>query len=313
MSASTSNRTAGDDQALAESYRLCRELARRTARNFYYAFRVLPAEKQTAMCALYAFFRRTDDLGDEPGSKERKRAALDAWRTALRRAWSSAPGDPIEADDPLLPAIIDTARRYAIPYEYFATAIDGVESDLERTTFATYAELDEYCYQVASVVGLASIHVWGFDARPSAYEAAKRCGYAFQLTNIVRDVVEDANLGRTYLPLEALARHGVDVAQLREPKPADRAAQEHRRALIREVAERAEAYYRDAAELVPHLSRDGRAVYAAMREIYHALLVKIRRRDYDVFTTRVRLAGWYKALIALKHMGPKLLKLRTGS
>jgi len=313
MSTSTTSAAAHSAVTLAESYRLCRELARRAARNFYYAFRVLPAEKQAAMCALYAFFRRTDDLGDEPGSKDQKRAALAAWRAALRRALSTAAADSTELDDPLLPAIADTARRYSIPHEYFETAIDGVESDLERTTFADYAELEGYCYQVASVVGLASIHVWGFDAQPPAYEAARRCGYAFQLTNIVRDVVEDANLGRTYLPLEALTRHGLDVAQLREPRLVDRAAQERRRALICEVAERAEGYYRDAAALVPYLSRDGRAIYAAMREIYHALLVKIRRRDYDVFTNRVRLPGWYKALIALRHMGPKLFKFRAGS
>lgn len=319
MSASTSTAAVPVAPALAESYRLCCQLARRAARNFYYAFCVLPADKQNAMCALYAFFRRTDDLGDESGSKEQKRAALAAWRAALRRALSAAASDTTEASDstvmgdPLLPAIADTAWRYSIPHEYFETAIDGVETDLERTTFATYAELEDYCYQVASVVGLASIHVWGFNAQPPAYEAARRCGYAFQLTNIVRDVVEDANLGRTYLPLEALTRHGVDVAQLREPKLAERSAQERRRALIREVAERAEGYYRDAEKLAPYLSRDGKAIYAAMREIYHALLVKIRRRDYDVFAGRVRLNGWRKTWIALKHMGPKLLPFRFGS
>lgn len=312
MTDATTTTVAPAASALAESYRLCCDLARRAARNFYYSFRVLPKEKRTAMCALYAFFRRTDDLGDEPGSKDEKRAALAAWRAALRRAWSVESSGADQADDPLLPAIADTIRRYSIPHEYFETAIDGVETDLERTTFATYAELEAYCYQVASVVGLASIHVWGFDARPPAYEAARRCGYAFQLTNIVRDVVEDANLGRTYLPLEALTRHGVDVAQLREPKLSEAKAQERRRALIVEVAERAEGYYRDAEKLVPYLSRDGRAIYAAMREIYHALLIKIRRRDYDVFTARVRLPGWYKALIAVKHMGPKLLPFRFG-
>lgn len=312
MSTSTTIATARAATSLTESYRLCCELARSVARNFYYAFRVLPTEKRTAMCALYAFFRRTDDLGDEPGSKEQKRAALAAWRAELRRALSNTAA-AAESSDPLLPAIADTVRRYSIPHEYFETAIDGVETDLKRTTFATYAELEDYCYQVASVVGLASIHVWGFDAKPAAYEAARKCGYAFQLTNIVRDIVEDANLGRTYLPLEALTRHGVAIAELREPRLGDRAARERRRALVREVAERAEGYYRDAAALVPYLSRDGRAIYAAMREIYHALLIKIRRRDYDVFAGRVRLTGWRKTWIALKHMGPKLLPFRFGS
>jgi len=310
MSAPTS---VAPSSPLAESYRLCTDLARRSARNFYYSFWTLPPAKQEAMCALYAFFRRTDDLGDEAGTVEEKRTALKAWRAEFTRLWSLKPDEPAESADPLLPAILDAARRYRIPREYFELAIDGVESDLDRTTFATFAELEEYCYQVASAVGLACIHVWGFDPRPEAYEAARRCGLAFQLTNIVRDVVEDAGLGRTYLPLEALERHGLTALQLAAPTLEDRAANERRRALIREVAERAEAYYADARKLMPYLSRDGRAIYAAMIDIYHALLVKIRRRDYDVFTARVRLAGWYKALLALRRMGPKLLPFRFGS
>jgi len=299
--------------ALAESYRLCGELAQRAARNFYYAFRVLPTEKRAAMCALYAFFRRTDDLGDEAGTRTEKQAALTAWRVALRRASTAELSHAAEFADPLLPALIDTARRYRIPAEYFEIAIDGVESDLDRTTFATFAELEAYCYQVASVVGLASIHVWGFDPQAAALEAARRCGIAFQLTNILRDVVEDACLGRTYLPLETLAKHDLTPEQLAATTLADAAATERRRALIREVAERAEAYYRDAAALTPYLSRDGRAIYGAMFDIYHALLIKIRRRNYDVFTERVRLAGWYKGLLALKRMWPKLLPFRIGS
>ena len=298
---------------LEESYRLCREVACRAARNFYYSFWALPAAKREAMCALYAFFRRTDDIGDEPGTREDKRTALQAWRAEFLEAWPLKADEHRDFTDPLLPAIVDAAQRFQIPREYFETAIDGVESDLERTTFATYDELEHYCYQVASVVGLACIHVWGFRDEPAAREAARRCGLAFQLTNIVRDVVEDAGLGRTYLPLEALTRHGVTPAELAAPTLGDASANERRRALIREVAERAEGYYADARKLMPYLSRDGRAIYAAMIDIYHALLVKIRRRDYDVFRERVRLPGWYKALLALRRMGPKLLPFRFGS
>ncbi|MCE9604813.1 MAG: squalene/phytoene synthase family protein [Planctomycetia bacterium] len=299
--------------SLDESYRLCRELARRAARNFYYAFWVLPPEKQRAMCALYAFFRRTDDLGDDQGSVEEKRAALNSWRAALRRAWSADLAQGEEFADPLLPALIDSARRFRIPAEYFEIAIEGVESDLDRTGFATFAELEAYCYQVASVVGLACIHVWGFDPQPAAYEAARRCGLAFQLTNILRDIVEDANLGRTYLPLEDLARYDLTPAQLAATKLEDAQAAERRRALVHEVSERAEAYYRDARALLPFLSRDGKSIYAAMFDIYHALLLKMRRRNYDVFTSRVRLPAWYKAALALRRMWPKLLPFRTSS
>ena len=138
---------------MADSYRDCCQLTRATAGNFYYSFWVLPAEKRRAQCALYAFFRRTDDLGDTQAPIEERRRALSDWRAAWQRAQHD------DCVDPLLPAIVDAVRRYAIPPEYLTTAIDGVASDLDRTRFAAFDELQAYCYQVAGVVGLASIHV----------------------------------------------------------------------------------------------------------------------------------------------------------
>ncbi len=284
------------DVALEESYRICSTTARRAAGNFYYSFWALPAAKRRSMCALYAFFRRTDDLGDDAGSVDERGAALTRWRGSLMNAAAG------KFDDPLFPALLDTIHRYEIPLEYFETAIDGVETDLARTEFATLAELEGYCYQVASVVGLACIHVWGFHREPSAYEAAHHCGTAFQLTNIVRDVKEDAERGRVYLPRQLLLQHGISPQSLIDG---------HFDAVvcdvIRSVAYHAEEHYASARRLTPYLSADGRRAYGAMLAIYHGLLKRIHAANYDVFTTRIRLPAWRKTAIALQHMWPRFV------
>lgn len=281
--------------SLEASYVACQNLARVAARNFYYSFWVLPKPKRRAMCALYAFFRRTDDLGDD-GPIAARRAALDDWRAA----WHEAQADRF--CDPLLPAVVDTVRRYAIPPEYLETAIDGVASDLVRSRFATFEELSEYCYQVASVVGLACIHVWGFRREPQAYEAAKRCGIAFQLTNILRDVGEDARLGRVYLPQDELAQFGLNDDDLRGGEQLIRTSDPRWRRFFDFQLERAESYYRDARALTTYLEPDGLAVYGAMVDIYHALLVKLRQCDGDVFSARISLPGWRKTMLAARHL-----------
>jgi phytoene synthase len=289
--------------SLHASYAACQNLARVAARNFYYSFWVLPKPKRRAMCALYAFFRRTDDLGDD-GPIAARRAALDDWRAA----WHEAQAD--RCRDPLLPAVIDTVRRYAIPPEYLETAIDGVASDLVRSRFATFEELSEYCYQVASVVGLACIHVWGFRQEPAAYEAAKRCGIAFQLTNILRDVGEDARLGRIYLPQAELAQFGLSDDDLRRGDELIRTRDPRWQRLFAFQLERAESYYRDARALTAYLDPDGLAVYGAMVDIYHGLLVKLRHCGGDVFSARISLPGWRKTLLAARHLlwrRPRLL------
>lgn len=284
--------------SLEASHAACRDLARHAARNFYYSFWILPKRKRAAMCALYAFFRRTDDLGDDEGPLEERRAKLAAWRKSLRRGMND------DFDDPLLPAIVDTVRAYSVPIEYLETAIDGVETDLDRSRFATFDELAGYCYQVASVVGLASVHVWGFQKEPEAYRAAEACGVAFQLTNILRDVAEDAGRGRIYLPQDELIRFGVTEENLRRGLVDDRL-----RAIFRFEVERTADYYRRAEALTPYLSDDGAGIYATMMDIYRALFEKIRRRDGDVFRERVRLSGWHKTALAARHLAPRLLRL----
>jgi phytoene synthase len=281
---------------LAESYDICRSTARRAAGNFYYSFWALPREKRLAMCALYAFFRRTDDLGDEGGSIDARRAALHTWRESLTHAVAGT------FDDPLLPALADVVHRYSIPLEYLTTSIAGVESDLSRTQINTSAELDRYCYQVASVVGLSCMHVWGFRSDPRALAAAHACGVAFQVTNILRDVREDAERGRVYLPLEVLLRHGVDPSHLLAGT-----CDEHVRAVVRELADETAGRYRDARELFPYLSDEGRRSYGAMWAIYYELLKRIRAANGDVFSRRIRVPTWRKTTIALRYMLPRLM------
>src|SRR5258706_11230835 len=190
---------------LAESYSFCRSVARTRAKNFYYAFVLLPREQRNAMCAIYAFMRYCDDLSDEPGASLEP---LDRWRCALVDALSGK----FDAY-PAWPAFRDTVVLYRIPHEYFFQVIEGVKSDLEPRCLATFDELYGYCYQVASVVGLSIIHVFGFDP-PAALPLAEKCGIAFQLTNILRDIGEDAARGRIYLPAEDLDRFGVSAADM---------------------------------------------------------------------------------------------------
>src|SRR5579883_3461293 len=195
------------NRAIEESYEYCRRVARSRAKNFYYSFLLLSEQQRKAMCAIYAFMRQCDDLSDEPGAT---RAALDGWRGELLDALAGR-----FSGHPVWPAFHHTVRRFGIPHEYLLEMIDGVVSDLEPRRFETFPELYRYCYQVASVVGLTTIHIFGFDTS-SALSLAEKCGVAFQLTNILRDIQEDAARNRIYLPAEDLRRFGVREEDLRQ-------------------------------------------------------------------------------------------------
>src|SRR6185369_5380403 len=167
-------------------YRHSQELARRTAGNFYYSFLTLPRDRFRAMCVLYAFMRVTDDIGDDERPAADRTRDLTAWRDALARVCDGG-----TTDHPVLPAVADILKTYRVPREYLDAVIMGVEADLDTVSFETFAQLNDYCYHVAGAVGLACIHIWGFhDDRAKA--AAVDCGTAFQLTNILRDLAEDA-------------------------------------------------------------------------------------------------------------------------
>ena len=171
---------------IEHSYRYCRNIARKRARNFYYSFIVLPRAKSDAMCAVYAFMRFCDDIADDPEIDGDRERMLAKWGESLVKG---AEGD--YGDSPILPAFHDTIRRFNIPIDYFQELIDGAAMDLRVDKYRTFDDLYDYCYKVASVVGLVCIHIFGFSS-PKARNYAEFCGIAFQLTNILRDVREDA-------------------------------------------------------------------------------------------------------------------------
>ena len=271
-----------------ESYRYCVRVARSRAKNFYYSFILLSSQQRKAMCAIYAFMRYCDDLSDEPGAT---RVPMERWRAELEDALEGR-----FSDHPVWPAFHHTVRRFGIPHDYFRRMIDGVSSDLEPHRFETFDELYRYCYQVASVVGLTIIHIFGFDTR-SALPLAEKCGIAFQLTNILRDVREDAELGRIYFPMEDLRRFDVSEEDLRSGKKTEAFLK-----LMRFEAGRARAYYNESAPLLDLIHPRSRSSLWALISIYSRLLERIEATNYDVFTRRVRLSLFEKSWIVVRAM-----------
>jgi 15-cis-phytoene synthase len=282
--------SAADSEELARSYAYCERLARREAGNFYLAFRLLPAEQRRAMCALYSFMRVADDLADGPGAPEEKRGPLQDWRRRLDEALEGVYSHPLH------PAFHHAIHRFGVPPLYLHAVIDGVEMDLDAAHYAIFSDLYPYCYRVASAVGLACIHIWGF-AGEQAKEYAEAAGIAFQLTNILRDLGEDAGRGRVYLPREDLERFGYREEDLRRGVRDDRF-----RALMHFEVERAAAFYRKGEPLAPLLRPAGRAVFLTMLRTYRSLLDAIVRRDYDVFSSRVRLSRVHKLWLAARAL-----------
>jgi len=293
---------------LVMAYSVCKGITRMAARNFYYAFLVLPRRKREALCAVYAFMRRCDDITDDPklGLPER-RQQLETWLDALHRAQQGTP-----TDDAILLALTDAQRRYAIPAGLLdelahGTAMDVEEAEASMQTgsgvihYNTFEDLRLYCYRVASVVGLVCIHVFGY-RDPAAEPLAERCGLAFQMTNIIRDVKEDAGLGRVYLPEEDLAKFNLtlsDVLSVSDPS--------RLRPVLALEADRAREFYVSGEELIPYVSEDSQPALWVLIIIYRGLLEKIALKQYDVFTARVALSTWEK----LRILGKGFLKRLT--
>jgi phytoene synthase len=280
----------GLGRSLVHSYRFCEALTRQEAGNFYPAFRVLPGSQRLPLCALYAFMRVADDLSDEPGPMAAKRANLALWRQGLEGVWRG------EFTHPCHEALAHTVDKHAIPRAYLEAVLDGVQMDLEWVGYTTFADLRLYCYRVASAVGLACIHVWGF-SRARAKIHAEQAGLAFQLTNILRDLGEDAARGRVYLPREDLLRFGYSEEKLHGGE-----RDEAFRALMRFQVQRARSLYAAAWRLVPLLSPPGRAVFLAMAKTYRSLLDAIEASDYDVFKSRIRVSKWRKLMFLLQAL-----------
>jgi 15-cis-phytoene synthase len=297
---------------LVMAYSVCRGITRTAAKNFYYAFLVLPRRKREALCAVYSFMRRCDDLADDASlSLPERRQKLESWLDALHRAQQGQP-----TDDPILLALTDAQRRYHIPAGLLdelahGTAMDVVDapaaheaevghaSGLTLTVqYKTFDDLRGYCYRVASVVGLVCIHIFGYKD-PEAEPLAETCGLAFQLTNIIRDVKEDAAQGRVYLPEEDLAKFGLSAADLlTAPDPA------RLRPLLALEADRAREFYKSGDDLIPFVSEDSQPALWVLVTIYRRLLEKIAEKQYDVITAKVALSTSEK----LRILGKGFLK-----
>lgn len=272
------------------SYRHCCRLARRSASSFYWSFWLLPRDKRLAMCALYAFSRRADDLADSPDPLEVRRRNLEAWRRSLDRALEG------QFDDPLLPALADAVARFEIPPRHLRAILEGVEMDLAPHRYEDFDELRGYCHRVASAVGLACLHIWGFEGDPET-EAALDCGVAFQLTNILRDLKEDADHGRVYLPREDLRRFDYAEEELLAG-----VCDKRFHDLMQFEIRRTETLYRHTAPLYASLSPEGRRALGMMSSTYWRLLQEIRRREGDVLRRRIRIPLGGKLAIAAAHL-----------
>ena len=289
---------------LVMAYSVCKGITRTSAKNFYYAFLVLPRRKRQALCAVYAFMRRCDDIADDPTlALPDRRQKLDTWLDALHRAQQGEP-----TDDAILLALTDAQRRFAIPAGLLDELAHGTAMDVEQeensaqTTSApgltiqyrTFHDLRLYCYRVASVVGLVCIHIFEY-RDPAAEPLAERCGLAFQLTNIIRDVKEDASMGRVYLPEEDLAKFQISGSELlTTPDPA------RFRPVLALEADRAREFYSSGDALIPYVAEDSQPALWVLVTIYRSLLEKIAEKQYDVFTAKISLSTSEKLRILAK-------------
>ncbi len=302
------------ESQLTVAYSVCRGITRAAAKNFYYAFLALPKAKRQALCAVYAFMRRCDDIADDASlSGRERRQKLGEWLGAFHRAQAGEP-----TDDPVFLALTDAQRRFLIPVGLLDELAYGTASDIPDDDpyavdpvpvgtptspliqYRTFDDLYQYCYKVASVVGLVCIRIFGYND-PGAELLAERCGVAFQLTNIIRDVKEDLSMGRIYLPEEDLSRFGITLADLQGGAVTKLAP------LLALEADRAREYYVSGEELIPFIDEDSQPALWVLTTIYRRLLEKIALRQYDVFTERVSLTAREKSLILGKGLLKRLM------
>ncbi|MEZ0267093.1 MAG: phytoene/squalene synthase family protein [Phycisphaerae bacterium] len=295
----TTSTMAKSSASLDRSRAYCERLTRQYARNFYYGLRLLPAQKRASMYALYAWMRLVDDIADHEDGRglEARAEQLEQWRAdthaVLDRGPDAAGAYAVRADSAdVWPAFYDMATRHGVPRLCFDEVIAGQHQDLRPMRLQTFDELEQYCYRVAGVVGLASIHVWGFEGGRETEELAVKRGLAFQLTNVLRDVREDAARGRLYLPVEEIERHFA-VGDLL----AGRVSAARAEPFFAEQVARAQRAYAESASLDASVSADSRPTLVAMTEIYRGLLTKIAQRPGRVLTERVSLSLWTKLRI----------------
>ena len=264
----------------------CQDKAARSGSSFYYSFLFLPPERRAAITALYAFCREVDDVVDETEDVQIAATKLAWWRNELDRLYAGEPQHPVTKA--LLPAI----RRYNLPREYLEEVIDGMEMDLTQTRYLDFKGLSLYCYRVAGVVGLMAAEIFGQTCRETS-DYARDLGTAFQLTNIIRDVGEDARRGRIYLPIEDLQQFGVTAADILNGRYSDNFT-----ALMNFQIDRAEQYYTKALAALPAADRKTQRAGLIMAAIYRTLLNEIRREKGRVLHQRISLTPIRKLWIA---------------
>jgi 15-cis-phytoene synthase len=289
---------------LAIAYSVCRSITRSAAKNFYYAFLLLPRRKREALCAVYAFMRRCDDIADDPATAIRdRRLKLADWLDTFHLVLLGN-----SSDEPVLIALADAQKAFNIDPNLLDQLAYGTAMDLQQTDgdddqrpstaaatlkpqYQTINDLYQYCYQVASVVGLVCIRIFGY-RNAAAQPLAERCGLAFQLTNIIRDIKEDAEMGRVYLPQEDLEKFGLEANELIGKPDLDRF-----RPLLEMEADRARVFYHAAEDLIPLIDEDSQAALWVLVTIYRLLLEKIASRKYDVFQRKISLTVWEKVRV----------------
>jgi 15-cis-phytoene synthase len=287
-----------DDARLANSRAFCEQLTRRAARNFYYGLKLLPEPKRSAMFALYAYMRLVDDIadGDDGQSHQERAVELERWRQETHSVLAGELPEPDDSHD-LWPAVEEMVHTYRLPTHLFDDVIAGQQQDLQFNGFTHFDALRDYCYRVAGVVGLASIYIWGFEGGAETEALAVDRGIAFQLTNILRDLREDAANDRIYLPTDELARFGVTADDLRNARGGKGFVD-----LMRFQIDRAESFYARSAALEQRVAADSRPTLATMTEIYRRLLHKVADEPERVLHERVSLSlisklriGWRAA------------------
>ncbi|WP_372717819.1 phytoene/squalene synthase family protein [Novipirellula sp.] len=306
-----------EEISVAASYRFARRISRRSGSNFYRSFWLLPRSKRQAMCSLYAFARITDDIGDCDEPTAIRGRWLEWWRQTIainlinenQPSTIALPEGPI-GEEPkwaarlhqqareILPALRHASTQYQIPSRYLLEIIDGVLADQQKTRFDTYEQLEHYCYLVASAVGLACLHIWEFE-EPLPYEAAVDCGLAFQLTNVLRDVVEDAKRGRIYLPRQHYEQHGLcedDILTLRRD--------DRLRCLIQDEIERAKRLFDSGWRVWDSVHPDGRPMFSMMWRTYRRLLTRIEEDPTRIAIRRITLSQSDRIGIVSQHFWP---------
>ena len=282
-------------RGLEQAYEQCRLITRREAKNFYYAFITLPPGKRKAIYATYAFCRLCDDAADEEIPNAEKLKLLDELRLKLSMTYSG------HAREPVFTALAHAASTFDIPEEYFQDVVSGVETDLTKSRYQHFGELYDYCYRVASVVGLSCIHIFGHsDVRAKQY--AIDLGLAMQLTNILRDIQEDLGRDRIYIPQDEIMEFGYSVEELKAG-----VVNQPFRQLMKFQADRARQYFDNGFKLLPFLSARSRACPAVLGQLYSHILHRIEARDFNVFDGKVMLSRREKYLVTAQTWMKSLL------